>query len=774
MSRQTAIRLMKALTMLGIYGGLLMPLMFIPYVIFPFVFSKLIYFQVLVGLTFPAYLLLAWMDPQYRPKLHHLYTAIAAYMVAIALSVAFAVDPMRAWWGNQERMNGLFTILHFFAWFTMTVGVLKTWDQWKRLLNYEVVLSGFMATVALIQKKVPDLLMFTAGPRVGGLLDNPIYMAAYQIFNLSFLLLLSFRTRSWHLRAWYGLIALLDIGAFMAAESRGALVGLAAGVVMFALFFGWFAQSKKLRWTIVSAAVAFFALYGLGFAFRQSPLIANSFFSRFYDFSGSVTTRLIAWDIAWKGFLERPLTGWGFDCFHILFNLKYNPQSLRFGSYETWFDRSHNTVLDVLSMTGLIGFITYAGVFAMLFYSVWRAFRKGWIDLPLASVLVALPVAYFVQNLFVFDHPAGFSMSYLLFAFVVAATTQGFAENEPEPASAKATSHELPSISAAILYVLAGVLVWRTSVIPFEASKYSLMANAAFGTPQGLEWALQANRVWTPYVDEQAFLVSRNFLNFAVSGTLSKLYKPDDWFALSQKLNGQELEDHPRNTHSIFIYARLLQEMARTKPELVPQVEQLYFKAIDTSPYRQQLHYGLASLYFRYGKVTEGLQVYKRVADFDPELGETTWTYGIALMYDAGNTDPKYKAEGAPMVLKSVALPFPYAFKDQKEYAAIIEASQIVKTPEAYDTAVKALSRVPNADASFYANAAYTYLRLGNADMASRVVAAGQAAFPGTQAAYDKIQADAAAPAAVAPPVTTSTPEAAVATATGSYKGMRK
>jgi hypothetical protein len=83
--------------------------------------------------------------------------------------------------------------------------------------------------------------------------------------------------------------------------------------------------------------------------------------------------------------------------------LKYNPQSLRFGSYETWFDRSHNTVLDVLSMTGLIGFITYAGVFAMLFYSVWRAFRKGWIDLPLASVLVALPVAYFVQNLFVLD-----------------------------------------------------------------------------------------------------------------------------------------------------------------------------------------------------------------------------------------------------------------------------------------------------------------------------------------------------------------------------------
>src|SRR5690242_9041822 len=102
MTRANAIKLFKGISLIGIYGGLLVPLMFIPIVIFPFVFSKMIYFQILIGLTFPAYLALAWMEPEYRPAFkHQLYLAVAAYFGALLISVIFAVDPARAWWGNQ-------------------------------------------------------------------------------------------------------------------------------------------------------------------------------------------------------------------------------------------------------------------------------------------------------------------------------------------------------------------------------------------------------------------------------------------------------------------------------------------------------------------------------------------------------------------------------------------------------------------------------------------------------------------------------------------------
>ena len=165
-----------------------MPLVFLPIVIFPFVFSKLIVFQMLIGLTFPAYLLLAWMEPAYRPSKHLLYGAISAYFIALFLSVFFAMDPARAWWGNQERMNGLFTLLHFFAWLTMTIGLVRRERQWVRLMRYQVILSVLMASVSMLQTQFPNLLLFRAEGRLGGLLDNPIYMASYQIFNLYIIL----------------------------------------------------------------------------------------------------------------------------------------------------------------------------------------------------------------------------------------------------------------------------------------------------------------------------------------------------------------------------------------------------------------------------------------------------------------------------------------------------------------------------------------------------------------------------------------------------------
>ena len=122
---------------------------------------------------------------------------------------------------------------------------------------------------------------------------------------------------------------------------------------------------------------------------------------------------------------------------------------MRFGQYETWFDRAHNTVLDVMSMTGVFGLIGFLAIYLAIFYSSWRAYKKGWIDLPIAAMLFALPIAYFVQNLFVFDHPAGFTMSYLLFALVVGATQKDFV-GEPWISFSKEPTIEGNTVKATI------------------------------------------------------------------------------------------------------------------------------------------------------------------------------------------------------------------------------------------------------------------------------------------------------------------------------------
>lgn len=744
MNRTNAIKLFKALTFLGIYGGLLVPLIFIPSVIFPFVFSKLIYFQVLIGLTFPAYLALAWMEPEYRPKKHALYFAILAYFVALTLSVVFAIDPLRAWWGNQERMNGLFTLLHFLAWLTMTVGTLKTWNQWKWLLNYQVVLSCVMAIVAILQKLNPNLLMFPAGERVGGLLDNPIYMAAYQIFNLFFLALLFWRNPSRNWRVAYGVIAVFDIIAFFLAQSRGALVGLAAGILAFSAYVGLFHPNKKAKLAVFGGLFALILGYGGLYAMRDLPLIQNSPLARLTNFQATVGTRLIAWEIAWNGFVERPMTGWGLDNFHILFNQKFNPESLRYGTYETWFDRAHNTVMDVLSMTGLLGFLTFFGIYLVIFLSTWRAYRRGWIDLPIAAILFSLPIAYFVQNLFVFDHPAGFSMSYLLFALIIAATKGEFIGEKEQGAEKKerdATKRDAPWILFAVVQLLAILLVYRTSVLPFRASQIALKANGVFSFNPALsfQYAKEASEIPTMYKDEQSFLLARNIIGTIGSGQFQRIPQWQEMYQLAKSLSEEEISRHPRNTHPLYIYARLAQEAMSLVPSEAAVALDLYQRAIETSPKRQQLHYGLARLYLQLGRLDDAVQVFKNVRDFDPENGIGYWNYGLTLMYDKGREDAEYRVRGAEEIRSAMRATYPYAMQNPQEIYALFDAYIILKDAAALQEAAQSLAAYPRADANLYAQLAMKMETLGLSDIRDTVLAQGEALAPGTVEAYENL-----------------------------------
>jgi O-antigen ligase len=721
MTRQDALKWLKFMTYVGIYGGLLMPMVFLPIVIFPFVFSKLIVFQVLIELTFPAYLILAWAEPKYRPRWTPLYLAIAAYFLAIGLSVIFAADPARAWWGNQERMNGLFTVLHFFFWLTMASSLLTTWQQWRKLLVYQVVISGIMATVALLQKPFPNLLRFPAGDRVGGLLDNPIYMAGYQIFSFFFIALIWLKGASRTLKLCLAAILLLDIGAFLAAQSRGALVGLAAGIVVFAAAYVFMSTNRRAKMGIVGLAILFFAAYGLLFALREQSWVKNSSLSRLTDLHATTATRLIAWKIGWEGFLERPLTGWGYDNFHILFNLKYRAESLRFGYYETWFDRAHNTVVDALAMTGLIGTLTYAAIWFALLYSVIRAYRRGWIDLSIASILLGLAAAYFVQNLFVFDQPAGFTMSFLMYAFIIRATSAKFVgEEEGNGPASVAEPRAISWAAFGILEFAALVLAWHLSIQPFRASMLTIKSNNYFSGgyyDQAFEYAKQASRIPTPYLDEQTFLQARNIMTLAEQNALSKFPNWREYHDLVVALSEKHLATHHESTHPHFIYARFLQDFSTAVPEDGAKAEAEYREALRTSPRRQQVLFSLARFYLQQGKKQEAADEFKKAADLDSEVGESRWYNGLTLMFDLGKMD-----EGAKELVASMHVQAPYELKEVREATALAVAYDRLNDKEGLKQLIAQLPSIGGGAPAYYLDIARAAERMGLIDERNTVL----------------------------------------------------
>jgi O-antigen ligase/tetratricopeptide (TPR) repeat protein len=698
MQRKTVLLWLKGLSWVGIYGGLLLPMVFLPIVIFPFVFSKLIAFQILVGLTFPAYLLLAWMEPAYRPSRHLLYGAIGAYFLALLLSVLFAVDPARAWWGNQERMNGLFTLLHFFAWLTMTIGLVRTERQWLRFIRYEVILSVIMAGVAILQRPFPGLLLFRAGERVGGLLDNPIYMAAYQIFNLYFILWLWSKTKERTGRVLLLGAAGLDLIAFFLTQSRGGFLGLLVGLIIFLAVRGLLMKDRRARLATVAGLVAIFAGYGLLFAARNVSFIATSPFHRLVTFTGGTTTRLIAWKIAWQGFLEKPFFGWGLDNFHVLFNEKYNPQSMRFGLSETWFDRSHNTVLDVLSMTGIVGTVTFFAIFITLAIVLVRTYRRKQLDAHALAILLALPVAYFVQNLFVFDHPAAFSMSFLMYAFVIGITRTEFHQSVGAETVVTGKSRPFSLSLAVVLGCFALLLIWRGSVLPFRASQAAIQANNYFSAnllPEAHAFAIQASERPTMYLDEQTFLLVRNLVPLVSSGSITSYKQSKELIDLTKKLLAEEIARHPKSAYTIYLAARFYQETARLYPEDIAKTDAFYRQAIALSEKRQQFWYSLADFYQRSGRIQQSLEIQKQLLTFDPAQGQPAWIYGVSLAFQQNQ-----KKEGAEYMRNAMKAQFPYDLTDVRELLQLVDAYQVLQDKEGLKSIPRYLQPTSNSDPS--------------------------------------------------------------------------
>lgn len=310
--------------------------------------------------------------------------------------------------------------------------------------------------------------------------------------------------------------------------------------------------------------------------------------------------------------------------------------------------------------------------------------------------------------------------------------------DQKEEGVVEGKSREFSSGIFVVVMLVFVLLVWRTSILPFQASRLSIKANSYFSVApaQALEFAQEASAISTPYLDEQTFLISRNLITIASSGQFDKLPKAGEWASLVQGLTEQELARHPRNTHPWFIGGRLSHELALTKkPEYAGQIavaEKRYREAIALSPKRQQLHQSLARLLLQTGRLDEALETLKNVRDFDTELGEGYWMYGLSLAFDK-----KDVVEGSKQMVKAFDVQFPYAIQDPKELGPYAEAVFTVNDPATYKRFLEVLEVSPKGTDGLYAQIAVRLEAAGQAELLPRIFAIQ----PGVQAAYTKLKA---------------------------------
>jgi O-antigen ligase/tetratricopeptide (TPR) repeat protein len=396
MSPKTYLRILQG----GIIASLIIMLFVFKDLLFPYITSKQLPFNIIMEFLFALWLVFMLRYPEYRPKKSLISIGLVAYFLAILISCFFSVDYNLSFWGNAERMLGFFHLVHFLIFYFIIITVFRSWKEWKWLLMSSVVVATFVSLIGL----------FGANPY--STIGNTAYVSGYLIFSIYFIVLLFFRSDHKNARWLYLLPLIIMLIEFKNMHTSGAIIGLAASILLMFLLLGLSHNSKAIRrGSLVVFAIAVIAIIGV-FSQMNSPWFQKSFLKNLTFEKVTFQTRLISWSGAAKDFKNHPIIGTGFGNYAIIFDKYFDSKFYDYSTTDTYFDRAHNNLIDITSTTGLVGLITYLSIFLAAFYYLGKEFKlngkrtgsdaNGLNNIEII-VIISLITAYFIQNLVIFD-----------------------------------------------------------------------------------------------------------------------------------------------------------------------------------------------------------------------------------------------------------------------------------------------------------------------------------------------------------------------------------
>lgn len=378
---------------------------------FPFIFTKALIFRVAVEIIFLAYLFLAYKNQAYRPRVNILLVSFFVYLAIVFVSSILGDSFYLSFWGDIERSEGLLMLLHLAGLFAVISGVIKEKRDWLTLFDATIVGSLIVSVLAVGQKFNWDFVSNSGDARVSATIGNPAFLAAYLIFAVFFAAILFFERKGKFLKLYYLATILLELYIIFLTATRGAFVGLVVSFFIAATLTIFFTKTDKKIKRGFSLAVILVILFGFfTYVNKDAAWVKNNgMLNRITSISlkdRTTETRLLTWKSSWEGIKEKPILGWGYENFYLVFNKHFEPGIYEDAGSRIWFDRAHNVIFDRAVTGGFLGLFAYLFI---IFYPAYFFAKKllkkeeDESDKKLSILIFSLLVAYFIQNLFVFD-----------------------------------------------------------------------------------------------------------------------------------------------------------------------------------------------------------------------------------------------------------------------------------------------------------------------------------------------------------------------------------
>ncbi len=604
---------LKNIIKLGIYFVLLVPVLVSSEYLFPFVHLKNLVFRILILVLG---VLTAWLlvDRGYinGKKNYVLYSLFALFLVSVLASL-FGVNVDRSIWSNYERMDGLINIGFVLVYFFIIIQVFETKEEWLGLLRSSVVgavlvaFNGFLQIMGVDNSWVID----NGDVRITATIGNAAFFAAYMMFNLFFVVILWYVEKiSWK-KILYIVLGLFFLAMIYYSSTRGPVVGLVVSLfVMGGLF--WNRASSKQKKIIAVIGVLIILFGGLLYTQKDSDWIKNfNAFDRIANISlqdATTINRLLVWKLSWQSFQDRPLLGYGLENYKYGFDKYYNPDIS-----ERWFDRAHNVVFDYLNSSGVFGLLSYFAVLGFAIFYLWKTRKEEYF---FSIVFIGLLVAYFVQNLFVFDTLNTYLPLILVFGlsgFLYFNTLSNSVDDCSVRWSVPKYIRLWKPVIVIGLAILALMFNFYAVINPAQANLVAINAytNTGKNPVQALEIFKQAINKDT-YGNREIVIQLHNFADRVLKSSNEPLAFKKELFEYTNEQMLSILNNDSHDTQFRLMLAGLYQTYSSIDKSYIKKSIELIKPAFDDSPDRLQLYYVLAQGYILDNEVDKAIEVLQR------------------------------------------------------------------------------------------------------------------------------------------------------------------
>lgn len=613
----------------GLFLALITPLLVSGNFLFPYISTKQIYFNILMEILAVFWLAFIIKYPEWRPKKSLISFGLIAYFAAIFISTVTGVDFNLSFWGDVERMLGFFHIFHFLIFYFILITVVREKKDWLYLLNLSVAVA---VLVSLYSFKINH-----------STIGNTAYVSGYLIFSIYFALILISNYKNWAYKAAYIIALIPMLLTFSRMQTSGAYVGLGMSFLLLLFLFGILNKNKKIRMATFSSFAVATILISLVFGFKNSAFVKSNYYLSTLTSLISLDkitfkTRLISWNAALKDFPEHPILGTGHGNYAIIFDKYFDPKFYDYMRSDTYFDRAHNNLIDIVSTVGLVGLITYLSIFAAVAYYLISGFRKGKINSNEFALLVSLISAYFIQNLAIFDSLVTYISMMMTVAYIYWLNKTEPAEAEDEPLNNKEI------IFLGLAGLLALIVIYQYNYKPIKMLTGTIEGQRVYARSGDMGQVMDEYKKALGYgtgLDRDSRTTFIRLITQNPSSLRSlPAQKAQEILAYAILLGEKNLAYNPQDSLQLMEMAQLFNitaafynNDAASFNDYLDKAEEMMDRSIAASPGRIPTYFAKAQIYLTRGDYEKTIETLKYAINLNPKYPDSHCQLGKFYFY---------------------------------------------------------------------------------------------------------------------------------------------